>query len=125
MPVRVCDDCRKTCILSSSETPPTSNPAVDIQTILSSCASQDDLTSHMRNFALLPKDTVHNKNVRQEFYYERAPNSALFLSLVDLIVDKRVAAEFILDCCHTVSGQLVPNSQGLVNEEVDHHFVIG
>ncbi len=116
MPVRICDDCYKAFITSEnfSEAPPTT----------------PDVSSNYRNqticnCTLLPKDPMFNQNVRKEFYYERAPNTALFLSLVDLIVDKRVAASFILDCCHTVSGQLVPNAQGLVNEEVDHHFVIG
>jgi len=76
------------------------------------------------SFKLVRNDPMHNQNVRQEFYYERTPNTALCLSLADLLVSRRQAAGVILDCCHTVSAQLVPDSQGRVNEELDHHFVI-
>jgi len=68
---------------------------------------------------------MFNANVRKEFYYEKAPSTTLFLSMVDLVTDKKLAAEFILDRCHALSLQLVPNAQGMVNKEVDHHFVIG
>ncbi len=124
LPVRVCSECYKTFNTSEklSETLPTAPPPFDISSLL---PGSDYRNERIHNCTLLPKDPMFNQNIRREFYYERAPNTALFLSLVDLIVDKRVAAGFILDCCHTVSGQLVPNSQGLVNEEVDHHFVIG
>ena len=75
-------------------------------------------------YKLLPNDHAYNLNVRGEFYYERTPNTALCLSLADLMTSKRQAAGLILDCCHTVSAQLVPDTQGRVNEEIDHHFVI-
>lgn len=122
--VRVCNDCYKTFSTTEQipETPPTAHPDFDINSHVHGSSCRDEAIS---NYTFLPKDAMFNQNIRREFYYERAPNTALFLSLVDLIIDKRVAAGFILDCCHTVSGQLVPNAQGLVNDEVDHHFVIG
>lgn len=83
-----------------------------------------DLTFLNQNYKLVPMDLMYNQNVRKEFYYERTPNTALCLSLADLLVSKRQAAGVILDCCHTVSAQLVPDSMGRVNEELDHHFVI-
>ena len=76
-------------------------------------------------YKLVPSDLLFNQSLRSEFYYERTPNTALCLSLADLLVDKRQAAGVVLDCCHTVSAQLVPDSQGRVNEEIDHDFVIG
>ncbi len=86
-------------------------------------------TSGMDNFPPLqsrlePSDKMANENLRHEFYFERTPNTALCLSLADLLVDKELAAMLILDCCHTVSAKLVPDSQGCVNAELDHHFVI-
>lgn len=124
VPVRVCNDCYKESKTSEnlSETLPTAHSAFEVRSLLPASNYRDETIC---NYTLLPKDPVFNLSIRRDFYYERAPNTALFLSLVDLIVNKRVAAGFILDCCHTVSGQLVPNAQGLVNEEVDHHFVIG
>lgn len=107
---------------SPSDANPTTHHGFDIHSLLLGSENRDE---SLRNYTLLPGDPMFNQNVRKEFCYERAPNTALFLSLVDLLVDKQVAAGFILDCCHTVSMQLVPNAQGLVNEEVDHHFVIG
>lgn len=131
VPVRVCDDCFELCVPSdrpkaSEDASSSSLPTFDGTQEYS--GGEDNLgpqSSPIRNYTLIPKDPMFNQNVRKEFYYERAPNTALFLSLVDMITDKRVAASFILDCCHSVSAQLVPDSQGLVNEEVDHHFVIG
>ena len=91
----------------------------------------DPLLSGLHSFPLrhwrqlLPNDPLYNQNVRREFYYEHTPNTTLCLALADLMGDRRVSAAFLLDCCHTVSAQLVPDSQGRVNEEVDHYFVIG
>ena len=33
-------------------------------------------------------------------------------------------AGYLLDCCHSVSLHLVPDTLGRVNREVDHYFVI-
>ena len=73
---------------------------------------------------LEPSDKMANENLRSEFYYERTPNTALCLSLADMLMDKELVARLILDCCHAVSAKLVPDSQGCVNAELDHHFVI-
>ncbi len=37
----------------------------------------------------------------------------------------KVEAACLLDCCHSVSAQLVPDPHGWINEEVDQNFVIG
>ena len=73
---------------------------------------------------LVPGDKMANENLRTEFYYERTPNTALCLSLADMLASKELGAQLVLDCCHTVSAKLVPDSQGCVNAELDHHFVI-
>ena len=78
-----------------------------------------------QNYKLILGDLMSNQSVRSEFYYERTPNTVLCLSLADLLMDKQQAAGLILDCCHTVSAQLVPDSLGRVNAELDHFFVIG
>ena len=82
-------------------------------------------TSPLHHWKLLPNDPLFNESIRKEFFYERTPNTALCLALVDLMSHMHVAAAYLLDCCHTVSAQLVPDPQGRVNEEVDHYFVIG
>lgn len=74
---------------------------------------------------LLPGDSLFNQNIRRVFYYEQTPNTALCLALVDLMGDPAMAASYLLDCCHSVSAQLVPDSHGRTNKEVDHYFVIG
>jgi len=73
---------------------------------------------------LVPGDYMANENHRTEFYYERTPNTALCLSLADMLADKELGARLVLDCCHAVSAKLVPDSHGCVNAELDHHFVI-
>lgn len=60
-----------------------------------------------------------------EFYYEESPSSALCLTLVDLLASRRLAAALLLDRCHVVSLQLVADTHGRVNQEVDRFFVIG
>lgn len=84
-----------------------------------------DMPTFNQSYKLVPNDLMYNQTVRRQFYYERTPNTALCLSLADLLVQKQQAAGVILDCCHTVSAQLVPDTMGRVNEELDHHFVIG
>ena len=61
---------------------------------------------------------------RNDFSYENTPSSDLCLTLVDLIVSHAVAAEFLLDCCHSLSLQLVSHSQSQLSREVDHYFII-
>lgn len=121
--VRVCNSCHNVFSPRNSSTDSTQGaaetPSAEDQTYPA------DLLCQNQRFKLLPTDLLFNQSMRKEFYYERTPNTALCLSLADLLLSKRQAAGVILDCCHTVSAQLVPDSQGRVNEEVDHHFVIG
>ena len=44
---------------------------------------------------------------------------------MELHSNKKQCAEFILDCAHSVSLQLMPNDSGQLNEEIDKQFVIG
>ena len=81
--------------------------------------------SYDRRFSLSFRDQLYNQNQRTEFFYEQSPSTHLCLAIVDLISDTRVGAGFILHCVHEVSQQLVPDSQGKVNEEIDHYFTIG
>ena len=124
--VRVCDTCHQFFSRGSSQNAPDRFDG----TIALIGSTQDHTyptnTLPLTHFyKLIPNDLMYNAKTRLEFYYERTPNTALCLSLADLLVDKRQTAGVILDCCHTVSAQLVPDTQGRVNEEVDHHFVIG
>lgn len=73
---------------------------------------------------LLPGDAHYNQNLRTEFYYNDTPSTPLCLAIIDLMVDLKMAAGFILHCCHNVSIQLVPDELGMVNEEIDHYFTI-
>ncbi len=82
-------------------------------------------SSPLQQWRLLPNDSLYNQNIRKSFYYERTPSTALCLALVDLMNNLRVEAAYLLDCCHTVSTQLIPDSQGYINVEVDQNFVIG
>ena len=78
--------------------------------------------THLHHWQLIPNDTLYNQNIRKAFYYERTPNTTLFISLLDLLDSKKLAAAFILDCCRTVSVQLMPDSTH--SDEIDHNFVI-
>lgn len=78
--------------------------------------------THLHHWKLIPDDPHYNQTVRKAFYYERTPNTTLFLSLLDLIANKKHAAAFILDCCRTVSMQLMPDTTD--SDEIDHNFVI-
>ncbi len=125
--VRVCTTCHG--LFSPQNSPGENNPASS--TRLDGNFTHQDMYDQLEPvvainqiYKLIPADLMYNQKIRSEFYYERTPNTALCLSLADLLVDKRQAAGMILDCCHSVSAQLVPDSQGRVNEEVDHHFVI-
>ena len=147
-PVRVCDNCYQHCVpqryAAGIFQTDTSSFCTRIYTHTHTHSSDDaqftsvdgadpldslhpglHSSSHRHWRQLLPNDPLYNQNVRKEFYYEHTPNTALCLSLADLMGDRRVSAAFLLDCCHTVSTQLVPDSHGRVNEEVDHYFVIG
>ena len=81
--------------------------------------------SPTRQWKLLYKDPLCNQNMRKAFYYEQTPNLPLVLGIVDLMASKSDAATFILDCCLTMSVRILPDSQGRVNAELDHDFVIG
>lgn len=130
-PVRVCDNCHNLFSPNGSSTDNSKGISHGKEAIGSSGVPAQDSTHPpdppvlYQCYKLLPGDLMYNQNVRREFYYERAPNTALCLSLADLLLSKRQAAGVILDCCHTVSAQLVPDSLGRINEELDHHFVIG
>lgn len=122
--VRVCNDCYPHCSadpqLSSDDVIP-HMPTLDGQNELD--LSYPPLSpTHFHNWKLIPSDPHFNQTVRKNFYYERTPNTTLFLSLLDLIDNKKLAAAFILDCCRTVSMQLMPNST--YSDEIDHNFVI-
>ena len=122
--VRVCDDCHPYC---------TSNPQYSSDDVIPHLSTLDGVNeldpafpplspTHLRHWKLIPNDPHYNLTVRKAFYYERTPNTTLFLSLLDLIENKKLAAAFILDCCRTVSMQLMPDSS--YNDEIDHNFVI-
>ena len=124
-PVRVCDTCHALSNASEGETSETTAPDGN-EGGMATNQDHNHPTQYLNpTYKLIPNDHLHNGSVRVEFYYERTPNTALCLSLADLMISKRQAAGLVLDCCHTVSAQLVPDLQGRVNEELDHHFVIG
>ena len=81
--------------------------------------------SPTRQWKLLDNDTFCNQNVRKGFYYEQTPNLPLALAIIDLMASRCRAATYILDCCLTMSVRILPDSQGRVNAELDHDFVIG
>ena len=58
-------------------------------------------------------------------WYLQSPDCPLCISLMELHSNKKQCAEFILDCAHSVSLQLMPNDSGQLNEEIDKQFVIG
>ena len=123
--MRVCNDCYPRC---SSESPAVTDDNIPH---LSKTDGLNDLDSafpqlspiHFHHWELIPTDPHYNDSIRKVFYYNRTPNTTLFLSLLDLIANKKLAAAFILDCCRTVSLQLMPDSA--YSEEIDHNFVIG
>lgn len=122
--MRVCNDCYPHC---------TSDSALqtdDVPPNISVLDGQNDpdpafpslSPTHLHHWVLIPSDPHYNQTIRKAFYYERVPNTTLFLSLLDLIKNKKLAAAFILDCCRTVSLQLMPDST--YSDEIDHNFVI-
>ena len=124
-PVRVCNDCYPHCV-TSEPTLPTDDAlpnvsALDGQNELD-LAFPPQSPTHFHHWVLIPSDPHYNQTIRKAFYYERTPNMTLFLSLLDLIENKKLAAAFILDCCRTVSLQLMPDST--YSDEIDHNFVI-
>lgn len=122
-PVRVCESCH-TLFYPNSGSPENIQGTLEGGAVVAQVHAKHPVPYPNQNYKLIPNDLSHNLSVRSEFYYERTPNTALCLSLADLLEKKREAAGVILDCCHTVSAQLIPDSQGRVNEEIDHHFVI-
>jgi hypothetical protein len=123
--VRVCNDCYPHCTSADSAL-----QADDAPPNISALDGQNDPDSafpplsptHLHHWVLIPSDPLYNQTIRTAFYYERTPNTTLFLSLLDLIKNKKLAAAFILDCCRTVSLQLMPDST--YSDEIDHNFVI-
>ena len=123
-PVRVCNDCYPHCF--SDSTLQTDDALPNIPTL----DGQNDpdtafpplSPTHLHHWVLIPSDPHYNLTIRKAFYYNRTPNTTLFLSLLDLIKNKKLAAAFILDCCRTVSLQLMPDST--YSDEIDHNFVI-
>ena len=81
--------------------------------------------SPTKHWKLLYNDLLCNQNMRRSFHYKQTPNLSLALAIIDLMASKCGAAAFILDCCLTMSVRILPDSQGCVNAELDHDFVIG
>ncbi|XP_013400771.1 zinc finger FYVE domain-containing protein 26-like [Lingula anatina] len=71
-------------------------------------------------FWQLTQDQTHNKNLREDFYYEHAPSLPLCLSILALHSDAKECGQLLLNLCDNVSKLLAVKNHA----EVDYGLVI-
>jgi zinc finger FYVE domain-containing protein 26 len=73
---------------------------------------------------LYPEDADLCEEIRKEFSFDQAPSTSLCISILELHSDARQCALSMIELCHRVSMQVVPQNKGIINKEVDHNLVI-
>ncbi|PIK34340.1 putative zinc finger FYVE domain-containing protein 26 [Apostichopus japonicus] len=72
----------------------------------------------------LSLDRNENITIREDFYYDKAPNTSLCQSILDLLNDSFECGGHLLQFAETLSEKLKPIRPGVPNPEVDHSLII-